>query len=174
MNKNIEIKIRQKKAVAIGDPHIVCDNSDYTITFDFDEEWENLLVKTAVFKYKVGDETRSQKQPFSGNIVEMPPINNTRIVEVGVFAGDLKTTTPAWIPCSLSILSGDSVPEPPSEEVYNELIELINRKSGINFAQFDIDTSDGNLYLTTHYEHEDFHFELNEESGDLEVVFDET
>lgn len=45
---------------------------------------------------------------------------------VGVFAGDLQTTTPATIRCVKSILDYDGLPEEPSSDVYAQLIEMIN------------------------------------------------
>lgn len=170
--QNIKIEIRAKQARAVGSPVIICGNTDYSMTFDFDEEWAEARVKTARFAYAQGAEVKYQDIVFEGDTIEVPQLSNVREVRVGIFSGDLRTTTAAWVACEPSILCGSGAPDEPSEDVYNQIIDLLNRKNGINFAQFNISTEDGFLYLTEHYEHEGFHFELNE-NGDLEVIFDE-
>lgn len=166
--KILKIPVIDKIAQSINEC-IICGNSDYIIEFAFDEEWEAENVKTARFIFNGA----AIDVVFEGSSVAVPVISNTTTLAVGVYAGDLRTTTPALINCKKSILCADGTPPDPTPEVYAQIIDLLNRKNGINFAQFDIDTNDGNLYLTTHYEHENFHFELNE-SGDLEVFFDES
>lgn len=165
--KIININVIDKIAIS-PDAVIVCGNDDYYIEFTFDEEWQNENIKTARFIYN----GIAEDVVFEGNSVNVPRLSNATTLAVGVFAGDLHTTTPALIGCKKSILCEDGLPPDPTPEVYAQIIDLLNRKSGINFAQFDIDTSDGNLYLFAHYEHESPHFELNA-SGELEVVFDE-
>lgn len=46
---HINIKIRKKTAVADAGAVIVCGNSDYTVRFDFDDEWSGTGVKTALY-----------------------------------------------------------------------------------------------------------------------------
>ena len=118
---DINIKIRNK--VAKGEyAVIVCDNSDYIAHFDFDAEWDAYDTKTARFVYggKYTDVV------FSGNECAVPVIQNTRDVTVGVFAGDLHTTTPAYFMCLPSILCGGGVPADPTPDVYAQILELLN------------------------------------------------
>ena len=83
---------------------IVCGNKDYRISFIFDSEWDVHAEKTARFIWngKYFDQT------FTGNECKVPVISNATEVIVGVYAGDLRTTTPAKIPCLRSILCGTS------------------------------------------------------------------
>lgn len=80
------------------DGYIICDNSDYTITFTFDSEWEAHTTKTARFIWngEYVDVT------FNGNECPVPAISNATEVIVGVFAGEL-SSTPVIIPCEKSI-----------------------------------------------------------------------
>ena len=129
---NINIKIRNK--VAKGEyAVIVCDNSDYTAVFDFDAEWDEYTTKTARFVYggKYTDVV------FSGNECPVPVIQDTRAVTVGVFAGDLHTTTPAYFACVPSILFGNGIPADPTPDVYAQLMELLNKESGIWYPAVD-------------------------------------
>ena len=48
---------------------------------------------------------------------------------VGVFAGDLSTSTPAIVHCKPSILDGEDVPAPPREDVYSQIVELCEEAS---------------------------------------------
>ena len=130
---NFKIKIKNKEASTVAGC-IVCGNSDYTITFVFDSEWAGLQYKTARFVYAEGDKIRHQDVGFSGNTVEVPVFRNITEVFVGVFSGEICTTTPARIVCKKSILCGDtSIPEPPSPDVYAQIVELINTKiSGVS------------------------------------------
>lgn len=82
---------------------IVCGNKGYTITFTFDEEWDECTTKTARFIWN----GRYYDQEFTGDECSVPVINDATNVTVGVYAGDLKTTTPANIPCLISILCGN-------------------------------------------------------------------
>lgn len=47
----IKITIRDRVATAPKLAHILLDNSDYVIAFNFDEEWEAYDTKTARFAY---------------------------------------------------------------------------------------------------------------------------
>lgn len=122
----ISITIANKIAKADNPPTIVCGNSDYTIAFNFDSEWNEYALKTARFAYVVcGRLKRYIDVVFSGNECSVPKLHNIDAVEVGVYAGDLHTTTPAYIPCEKSILCDGGVPDSPSEDVYNQIMELI-------------------------------------------------
>ena len=101
----------------------VCDNKDYTIRFEFDAEWDAYENKTARFITELGH----VDVLFVDNECPMPMFSNVRYVEVGVYAGDLRTSTPAYIPIDRSILCGETPvhPEPP-EDVYNQLLERMN------------------------------------------------
>jgi hypothetical protein len=103
----INITITNKKPVVLGTPVIVCGNKDYTISFAFDAAWSSYTDKTARFVFKSPGTPTGRAYidvPFSGNSVAVPQLSNLREVYVGVYAGDLYTTTPARIFCDKSIL----------------------------------------------------------------------
>lgn len=103
--KNLNISVVGKVAKYLQrDGAIVCGNSDYQITFTFDAEWDAYSTKTARFVWN----GKYLDQVFSGSICPVPIINDTTEVTVGVYAGELSTTTPASIPCKRSILCGTS------------------------------------------------------------------
>lgn len=126
--QDIKINVTERRAQALGSPVIICGNTGYTLTFTFDEEWAGLEAKTARLVYDCHGEVKYQDLVFTGDTVELPIFSNTRDVRVGVYAGDLITTTPARLQLKPSILCGSGVPDEPTEDVYNQIMELFNEK----------------------------------------------
>lgn len=122
----IQINITNKRAVVQGAPVIVCGNSDYQVRFTFDDEWGGQPTKTARFKYVQHGETRYTDVPFTGDTVNIPPLTNIKEVKVGVYAGDLRTTTSARVPCVPSIRCGEGAPIEPTPNQYDQIINLLN------------------------------------------------
>lgn len=90
----LNITIKDKIATKTDSAFYVCGNSDYVVKFDFDSEWDAYSTKTARFAHN-GEFT---DVVFTGNQCNVPVITSTCIIRVGVFAGDLHTTTAARIP----------------------------------------------------------------------------
>ena len=110
---NINITVREKIAHTISDTCIVCGNSDYVAVFDFDAEWDAYEVKTARFIWG-GTFT---DVPFTGNECPVPVIPDAVSVLVGVYAGDLHTTTAAAVEVRRSILGGSETEAEVSHEI---------------------------------------------------------
>lgn len=119
----INITVRGKIARAEGRARVVCGNSDYTVRFDFDAEWAEYAVKTARFVSEDGSYTDAQ---FEGEDCAVPILRNTRTLLVGVFAGNLRTTTAALIHAVPCITDPDGTPSDPTSDVYTQLMERFN------------------------------------------------
>lgn len=119
----INITVRGKIARAEGRARVVCGNSDYAVRFDFDAEWAEYTVKTARFVSEDGSYTDVQ---FEGEDCAIPILRNTRTLLVGVFAGNLRTTTAALIHAVPCITDPDGTPADPTPDVYNQLMERFN------------------------------------------------
>lgn len=119
----INVTVRGKIARAEGRARVVCGNSDYTVRFDFDEEWAEYFVKTARFVTEDGNYTDVQ---FEGDTCTIPILRNTRTLLVGVFAGNLRTTTAALIHAVPCITDPDGTPADPTPDVYAQLMERFN------------------------------------------------
>lgn len=115
----INITVREKSARADDRARIVCGNSDYAVRFDFDEEWEAYDLKTARFITEGGFFTDVQ---FNGSDCAVPVLTGTRTLLVGVFAGDVRTTTPAYIPAIPCITDNGGIPAAPPPDVYAQLM----------------------------------------------------
>lgn len=128
MPEMMNITVRNKIATKTDNVAYVCGNSDYVINFDFDSEWDAYDTKTARFA-RDGQYT---DVVFTGNQCNVPIITNTYAFHVGVFAGDLHTTTAARVPCRKSILCGSGAPANPTPDVYDQLMELIKGLGGVD------------------------------------------
>lgn len=119
----ININVKNKIATAAEDYIVVCGNSDYIINFTFDAEWDEHNTKTARFGFTQNGVKKFIDVIFDGNVCNMPVLSNTTTVEIGVYAGDLHTTTPCLLSCKKSILCEGGTPEEPPEDIYNQIIE---------------------------------------------------
>lgn len=93
------------------DGDIVCGNSDYQIKFTFDDEWNAYDKKIARFIWG----GQFQDVEFTGDTCPVPILSGVTLCEVGVYAGELSTTTSAFIGCKPSILC-----QPASPSVEND------------------------------------------------------
>ena len=142
---NIDIIVRNKIAsLRKQNTFAVCGNSDYTITFFFDEEWKDHDPKTARFQYNGG----YTDIVFEGSVCNMPIIENAHIVEIGVFAGNLHTTTAARLPLRKSILSDGGTPIDPTPSVYAQILELIESMGGDRNFIYRQDTAQATWEIT--------------------------
>lgn len=128
---SIQIQVRNKIAVNLTpEKVIVCGNSGYELEFLFDEEWESEEVKTARFVYRKGGQNYFDDVVFTGTTVNAPVLSGITSVLVGVYAGDLITSTPAVVECDKSILCGSGTHKDPQPDVYNQIIKIINSMAG--------------------------------------------
>ena len=121
MDKTINVSVLNKIAAADGTVYI-CGNSDYLVEFDFDREWDAFEHKTARFIHG----TTYTDQVFSGNLCPVPVLYNVTSFRIGVFAGNLSTSTPATVYAKKSILCGNGIPADPSISVYSQIMALLN------------------------------------------------
>ena len=121
----IIITVSEKNAALSVPVTVVCGNSDYTVRFLFDSEWDAYIAKTARFTYCKNGVFRYEDVLFEGDSVSVPVLREADEVTVGVYAGDLHTTTPARVPCARCITDGAPVHDPPVPDVYDQLMEYL-------------------------------------------------
>ena len=124
----LPVTIQDKIAVYASTERLICYNSDYVLQFTFDAEWETYTQKTAQIRYfqRSGGWVK-HNIIFSGVECAVPVIPNASVLYVGVYAGDISTSTEAEIPCRPSALSFDGSPAEPPEDVYNQIMDLLNK-----------------------------------------------
>jgi hypothetical protein len=136
----IKIDVKQKIASVEGTPIIVCGNSDYTMSFTFDDEWNDEKNKVARFRFKKFGLKKFIDMPIHDDTCRVPKLVGIGLVRVGVYAGNLKTTTGAKIECQKSILCDDAEEmAEPFENLYDELHSELDNKLGADdvIAEFN-------------------------------------
>ena len=129
----IRISVNNKIATLQDNCLIINGNSDYVIKFEFDAEWDAYETKTARFVTARG----YTDVVFSGDEVALPVITDAISVRVGVYAGNLRTTTPAVIFCRRCITDGSGSPADPAPDVYAQIMERLNNLDGATPATAD-------------------------------------
>lgn len=119
----INVTVRNKIAKSQPPAFIVCGNSDYTAVFDLDDEWAEFPNRVTVFVYYAGRERRNERVIFDGDECPIPTLRGVRAVEVGLEAGNIRTTTPARIRCFGCITDAAGTPQEPDEDVYGQILE---------------------------------------------------
>lgn len=122
----IDIIIRNKTASAVNPPCIVCGNSDYNVKFDFDDEWQAHNNKIGVFAYNRCGEWQSEKVLFEGDTCPVPALHGVRSVWIGVTAGDVRTSTPADVPCCMGATDFSGASEKPSEDIWTQILDKLD------------------------------------------------
>ena len=118
------IKIKDKIAKPLNNC-VICDNSDYTVKFIFDKEWEKEPLRIARFIWN----KQYVDVQFTGDTCEVPVVSKTNNLAIGVYAGDLRTTTPAILTCHMSILSEDVIEHSVTPSEYEEIMKLLNAQA---------------------------------------------
>ena len=143
--KTLHISVLDKIATYLKrDGDIVCGNSDYQIEFTFDSEWNDYQSKTARFIIN----GKYVDVAFLGTVCPVPVIINADTLQVGVYAGDLTTTTSATIPCRKSILCEGSPEEGFPLEVNTKGDSVFVRYSAnADGTDFTEEWSEGQTYI---------------------------
>ena len=126
---NIHINIRERVAEVQGDPVIICGNSDIAVYFDFDAEWAAYPIRTARFEFWKNGIYLHHDVVFTGTALMAPPFYDIGEVAIGVYASNIKTTTPARVPCSPCILDDSPAHDDPPLDVYDQLLETLQGMS---------------------------------------------
>ena len=119
---NLEITVKNKIATA-NRKAVICDNTDYDVVFTFDDEWTPYQAKTMRVNYSNGTYA---DVAFTGTTAALPRIYYDGRMTIGVFAGDIHTSTPAVFDCRKSILTDGGQEAQPTPDVYSQIMALIN------------------------------------------------
>lgn len=121
----ITVRIRGRTASCPENSVIICGNSDYTVRFAFDREWDAFPEKTAVFRFHGNGRCITEEIPFTGNVCRVPVITGTDKAAIGVYAGNIRTTEPVQIPCAECITDYPAQTYTPQTDVYNRITEAL-------------------------------------------------
>ncbi|MCM1544268.1 MAG: hypothetical protein NC110_03115 [Ruminococcus sp.] len=152
----INIKIRNKIAVC-QKRYVISSNSNYSIEFDFDEEWKD-EVKTVRYFF----DSKCVDMVFTGNVVGIPKIPACSSFGVGIFTDKLSSTV-AEIGCIISAADSDCEHAFEfSQSQYDQIIELLNQT---DLRQIKNIGRSGNIVTVEYNNNTTDSFELNDGIG---------
>ena len=114
----LPITIHHKHAVYTGAIPYVCGNSDYEVVFTFDASWEAFVQKTV--RFCVGEQCVDRI--ITGNVCPVPVFESGDFLQIGVYAGNLQTSTAAMVRMCDSIRTAGGVPAEPEPAVYDQIM----------------------------------------------------
>lgn len=124
-----EIKIKVRDKCAEGEGVVICNNSDYTVVWDLDNEWEPYSTRT--MRVNLSDGTY-QDVVFTGDNAALPVLTASGWVSVGLYAGDLHTSRAARLLALSSVLTPGGSPAAPAEDVYAQIMAKLNELSTVS------------------------------------------
>ena len=139
-----EIKIKSRDKRAGGTGTVICGNSDYTVAWDLDQEWEPYSAKT--MRVTLADGTY-QDVVFTGNTAALPVLSTPGWASVGLYAGDLHTSRAADLRVLPSVTTPGGAPADPAEDVYAQITEKLNQLIAVQPESVAQAVAD---YLTEH------------------------
>ena len=143
-----DINITVAHKVAVSDTQsIVCDNSDYKVHWELDDEWSAYDTKTMRTIYMDGTFT---DKVFSGDTVKLPVCTVPGVVQIGLFAGDIRTSRVAILRALPSVRSAAGAPKDPDKSVYDQLMERMAQLETPDWNQND-PTAKDYIKNRTHY-----------------------
>lgn len=120
----MELVIKIAQRIATGERKtVVCDNEDYAVRFDWDEEWDGT---TPTMLVVCADGTTYTTEVKDG-VALLPAVRTTRIM-VGLTDGTRKATTGVQYSCIPSVKENSGIIVEPSKDVYDQLLEMYNSK----------------------------------------------
>ena len=129
------INITVKGKVASSDTKVIVNgNSDYVVNWVLDGEWADYDTKTMRVRHYDGTVIDCI---FTGYSCSLPIITETCMIEIGLFAGNLITSTPATISCTRCIMDDEGPVKDPMPDVYAQIMERLNNLDGIAPATAD-------------------------------------
>ena len=123
--KTVNITVKNKKALVREGESVVNGNADIKLTFTFDEEWNSIDTKTAVFVLSDGT---AYYETINDNECMLPVLYNTAYVKVGVISSDVKTSTAATIVCEPCVKDEAIADATLGQDAYTQLLALINNR----------------------------------------------
>lgn len=143
-----DINITVAHKVAVSDTQsIVCDNSDYVVHWTLDDEWSAYDTKTMRTIYMDGTYTDTV---FNGDVTALPVCTVPGAVQIGLFAGNIRTSRVAILRALPSARSAAGAPDDPTPDVYDQLMERMAQLENPDWAQND-PTAKDYVRNRTHY-----------------------
>lgn len=80
--------------------------------------------KVAVFVTNTRGNIRHERVLFEGSTCSIPVLRGVSTVDIGIEAGDIRTTTPAHVKCEACITDRAGMPQEPENNVYGQILAM--------------------------------------------------
>lgn len=101
---------------------LIGGNTDQTITFSFDKEWDDYPNKTVLFVYSQEGLTKYKSKKFTGKSVKAPLLTNLNNVKIGVVAGEIMASTSVTVQSKTSVLDDAKINPEDIDDGYADFI----------------------------------------------------
>ena len=139
--KEIHIAVQDRRAFQTNKTAYLCGDGDFVAVFSLDAEWEELPVRTARFQTENG----CTDVIFQGDRCPVPVIPYARKLEIGIYAGNVRTTTPACVALREGIRAAWGAPENPTPNVFDQVMERLMDSA------VELETTQEGVRLTVRY-----------------------
>ena len=139
--KEIHVSVRDGEAFQTDHTTYIAGDGEFWVAFDLDEGWSGYPAKVARFQTESG----YQDVMFRGERCHVPVFTYAQKLEVGLYAGNVRTTTPARIFVRPGIRSVWGAPEDPEPNVFDQLLDRFEE------SDLKMETLEDGVRLTVRY-----------------------
>ena len=143
--KEIHVTVRDGVAFQTDHTAYIAGDGEAWVVFSFEDDWSRYPAKVARFQTESG----YQDVMFRGERCHVPVFTYAQKLEVGLYAGNLRTTTPARIFVRPGIRSAWGAPEDPEPNLFDQLMECLGE------SDLKMETLDEGIRLTVRYRGEE-------------------
>lgn len=139
--KEIHVTVRDGIAFQTDHTAYITGDGEFYVIFALEDGWKDLPVRVARFQTESG----YQDVMFRGERCHVPVFSYAQKLEVGLTAGNLRTTTPARIFVRQGIRSAWGPPEDPQASVFDQILDCLGE------SDLDLENTNDGVRLTLRY-----------------------
>lgn len=143
----IQVIITGKMAIPVEGPIVVCGNSDYSVKFYFDSEWDSSGQKIIAIDYRQRGHLRRWEGELDGDTIELPTFHETDALSINILSESVETDVPAIIPCAKCATDWFDSPAEERHDVYCEIMEMLANHGAPIVLEYELADADGYLLL---------------------------
>lgn len=143
--KEIHVTVRDGAAFQTDHTAYIAGDGETWVVFALEDDWSQYPAKVARFQTESG----YQDVMFRGERCHMPVFTYAQKLEVGLYAGNLRTTTPARLFVRPGIRSAWGAPADPEPNLFDQLLECLGE------SDLKMETLADGVRLTVRYRGEE-------------------
>ena len=139
--KEIHVTVRDGTAFQTDHTAYITGDGEFYVVFALEDNWQDYPIRVARFQTENG----YQDVMFRGDRCHMPVFTYAQKLEVGLTAGNLRTTTPARIFMRQGIRSAWGPPEDPQTSIYDQILDCLGE------SDLELENVSDGVRLTVRY-----------------------